>query len=168
MANYQERSWPGIANGATRAERRSCGYRAYLPDPLRGRALTLPAEVAADVADVEAAIRNLQSARPGLVNLESLARLLLRAEAVASSSIEGLHINVRRLAKEDASVQSGLGTQDATARAVLGNVTAMESALELAGRDGPVTIDDVRELHAKLLAGTRDEQWGGLVRTEQN
>jgi hypothetical protein len=41
-------------------------------------------------------------------NLEQLARFLLRAEAVASSKIEGLQVNSRRLARHEARVAAGI------------------------------------------------------------
>jgi Fic family protein len=97
-----------------------------------------------------------------------VARLLLRAEAVGSSYIEGLQVNARRLAKEEFAERAGLPTNDDTARAVLGNIRAMGGALELADLERPITIDDLCGLHRELLAGTRDEHWGGVVRQEQN
>ncbi|HEX6468445.1 MAG TPA: Fic family protein [Streptosporangiaceae bacterium] len=109
----------------------------------------------------------LNASERALVSLEALARLLLRAEAVASSFIEGLHINVRRLAKADIAERAGIAAHDDTARAVLGNVHAMETALDLT-EVAEIRVDDVVELHRRLLAGTRDERFGGLVRTEQN
>lgn len=168
MGTYVDQQWPGNPAAQTRAERRGCRYRAYLPDPLHGRDIALTASTAADIADVERAVLALQSTHPRMVSLEPVARLLLRAEAVASSFIEGFQVNVRRLAKEEASQRSGLGSHDETARAVLGNVAAMESALALADLDRPITVDDVRQLHARLLSGTRDERWGGVIRNEQN
>ncbi|WP_169806650.1 Fic family protein [Microtetraspora malaysiensis] len=43
----------------------------------------------------------------------------------------------------------------------------MESALELA--DAPrIRVEDILTLHRKLLDGTRDEHFGGQIRTEQN
>lgn len=167
MAEYTDARWPGTPGGATRAERRPCDYRAYVPDLLAGRPLTLTAQRSADVADVERQVLALNASERTLVGLEALARLLLRAEAVASSFIEGLQINVRRLAKADVAERTGLGGYDGTARAVLGNVRAMESALELADKAG-VRVDDITELHRRLLADTRDEPWGGVIRTEQN
>ncbi len=59
------------------------------------------------------------------------------------------------------------GSGLAAARAVLGNVRAMESALKLADLPA-IRVDDVLELHRKLLEGTRDAHFGGLIRTEQN
>ncbi|MFI0350615.1 Fic family protein [Actinomadura sp. 9N407] len=167
MAEYVDALWPGTPNGVTRAERRSGGYRVYVPDALVGRPLMLTAERSADIADVERQVVALNADEHTLVGLEALARLLLRAEAVASSFIEGLQINVRRLAKADVAEKAGLGGYDDTARAVLGNVRAMESALSLAD-GGDVTVGDITELHRRLLAGTRDERWGGVIRTEQN
>ena len=168
MGHFIDRVWAGSPTAQTRAERQPCRYRAYLPDPLLGRELLLGASTAADLADVERAVFALQATHPVAVNLEALARLLLRAEAVASSFIEGLRVNVRRLAKEEVSARSGLGSHDETARAVLANVAAMEAALELAGSDAPITVDDVRALHTRLMDGTGDAAWGGRLRTEQN
>jgi hypothetical protein len=49
--------------GMGRRDRRGCDYDAYLPDPLAGRELSIPADVAADVADAEeAAVRALNDA----------------------------------------------------------------------------------------------------------
>ncbi len=122
MARYVTRAWPGSPGAATRADRLPCRFRAYLPDPLLDRPLRLPASRAADVADAERRIIELNGAEHALVSLEALARLLLRAEAVASSFIEGLQINVRRLAKADVAERTGLESRDDTAQAVLGNV----------------------------------------------
>ncbi|MER6173657.1 Fic family protein [Streptosporangium sp. NPDC001681] len=167
MAEYIAMSWPGTPGGATRAERQPCHYKAYVPDPLLGRPLNLTAQRAADVSDVERRLVELNASPQALISLEALARLLLRAEAVASSFIEGLQINVRRLAKADVASRTGIEAHDDTAHAVLGNVRAMESALELA--DAPaVHVTDILEVHQRLLNGTRDARFGGLIRTEQN
>ncbi|MGH8907882.1 MAG: Fic/DOC family N-terminal domain-containing protein [Egibacteraceae bacterium] len=74
----------------SRRGREGCEYEAYVPDPLAGRAFRLDGAVAADVADAEAAIARLNAAVATLVDTEALARLLLRAESVGSSRIEGL------------------------------------------------------------------------------
>jgi hypothetical protein len=57
-----------------------------------GRRFFLEGEVAADVADAEAAVARLNTQASALVDTEALARILLRAEAVASSRIEGLGV----------------------------------------------------------------------------
>jgi hypothetical protein len=61
-----------------------------------GRKLRLDAGTAADVADAEMAIADLNRDVRALANSEAIARLLLRAEAVASSKIEGLEVGGRR------------------------------------------------------------------------
>ncbi len=102
-------------------------------------------------------------------HLEPLARFLLRAEAVASSNIEGLRMNVRRLARSEAAQRDGLEVSDATARAVLGNIRALDEALELASDPTrAVSVEDLTTIHRALLSGTREEPWAGVVRTEQN
>lgn len=174
MANLEYRRWSWVDSwsnptGSTRAERTPCRYRAYIPEQLLDLDLAIPAVMAADLADVEQQVRQLRGNQPGLPDLEPLARFLLRAEAVASSNIEGLTINVRRLARSEAAQAQGLPVTDATARAVLGNMRAVELAVELAAESRRrFGIDDLRKLHAALLRGTRDEHWAGVIRTEQN
>ena len=169
MGRYVEQVWEGNPSGATRAERRPCTFRAYVPDRLVGAGIDLPAALAADLVDVEQQVRQLNHNHPGMANLEPLARFLLRAEAVASSNIEGLVLNVRRLARSEAAERGGLPVTDATARAVLGNIHALDEALALASNPTkPVTVEDLLAIHKALLTGTRDEVWAGVVRDEQN
>jgi Fic family protein len=169
VGTYVGREWSGHPSGATRAERRPCSYRAYVPDLLLGAEITIPSALAADLTDVEQQIRRLNVTHPGLVNPEPLARFLLRAEAVASSHIEGLVINVRRLARGEAAEREGLPATDHTAQAVLGNMRALDEALSVeADPSVPVTVDSILRIHTALLSGGRDQQWAGVVRTEQN
>lgn len=168
MGHYEAFIWQGSPTGQTRRERTACSYRAYIPDPLSSRSLALPTDLVADLADAERAVAGLQDRDTGLASVESVARLLLRAEAVGSSYIEGLQVNARRLAKEAFAEQVGLPTTDDTARAVLGNIRAMGSALDLSDLDRAITVEDLCALHRELLKGTRDERWGGVVREEQN
>lgn len=71
----------------SRRDRQGCDYDAYLPDPLAGWELVLPADLVADLSDAEAAIRRLNATGTSHVSLEGLARFLLRAESVASSKL---------------------------------------------------------------------------------
>jgi Fic family protein len=58
---------------------------------------------------------------------------------------------------------------DATARAVLGNIRALDASLSLASdQSSAVTLEDLLTIHRALLTGTRDEGWAGVVRGEQN
>ena len=61
-----------------RRDRRPCLYSVYLPDPLAGRRFVLDGDVAADVADAEAALVRLDATATALGGTEAFARLLLR------------------------------------------------------------------------------------------
>src|SRR5450756_1412062 len=125
MAKVIRRHWQSeAAAGLPRKDRQSCEYEAYVPNPLMGRAIVLQGGVAADVADAEAAITRLNLEASALVDTEALARLLLRAESVASSKIEGLEIGPRRLLEAEAARALGEKSSDVTASEVLGNIEA--------------------------------------------
>lgn len=85
MSRVIRRRWPGDPRTPSRWGRLACEYEAYVPDKLVGRRLTLDGDVAADVADAESAIARLNVEASALADTEALARLLLRAESVASS-----------------------------------------------------------------------------------
>jgi hypothetical protein len=78
MAELLRKRWEPRFQGMTRRDRQGCDYDAYLPDPLADWNLTLPADVAADIADAETAIRDLNQAGTTHVSLEGLARFLLK------------------------------------------------------------------------------------------
>jgi Fic family protein len=152
--------------GLPRAERRGGTYEAYIPDRLVGRSFMLTGEVAADVADATSAIARLDATATTLTNTESLARLLLRAESVASSQIEGLSVSPQRLLRADVARAEGLDVRDETANEVLANVDAMAYAVH--ETSGPITLKQILEVHRRLLARTNKAQYAGVIRTEQN
>lgn len=169
MAGFADRFWLSDGGGVTRRERQSCAYRPYVPDPLMGRPFLMEGPVAADVADAEAAIRELNATAIALTDTEALARLLLRAEAVASSRIEGLEIGARRLLEADAVRPSpARDRRDITAGEVLGNIDAMVRALEAGGSAEEITPGSILAIHSELLRGTPLSAHAGVVRTEQN
>lgn len=169
MSYLVDEYWMSDGSGVTRRDRQGCAYRAYVPDPLMGRTFAFAGDVAADVADAEAAVIRLNSQASALVSTEVVARLLLRAEAVASSKIEGLHANARRLLRVEAAREFGMsGRRDITAEEVLGNVDAMSEALVAAEGEEAITVDSILRIHAALLANTPLEEHGGTVRLEQN
>jgi hypothetical protein len=97
MSKVVKRRWTSDFSVPSKPDRRSCEYEAYVPDDLLTRQFRLDGDVAAEVADAETSIARLNVSGAGLVNTEALARILLRAEAVASSRIEGLDVGARRL-----------------------------------------------------------------------
>src|ERR1700684_1860656 len=153
MSELLKRHWMSeIADaGLPRRERRSCDYDAYVPDRLLGRAFVLAGDVAADVADAEAAIARLNSRAMALADTEALARILLRAESVASSRIEGLEIGARRLLRAEAVRSMREPSSDLTATEVLGNIDAMTSAVQQIGPGDRVTVETLLAFHRRLL-----------------
>jgi Fic family protein len=139
-----------------------------VPDPLVGRPIVLQADTAADVADAEVAVTRFNLQARNLVNSEAVARLLLRAEAVASSRIEGLEIGGRRLLRAQAARVLGERPTDVTAVEVLNNIEAMNWAIEHLGVKKMIDIEDILAIHRRLLAGTQLDDHAGKLRTEQN
>ena len=168
MAEYVRRRWEPRFEGMTRGDRQGCSYNAYLPDPLAGWNLTLPSDLAADIADAETAIRDLNEAGMSHVSLEGLARFLLRAESVASSQIEGLDAGPRRLVEAEAVIAQGGETADRIAVEVLGNIASMESAIELTTREQQVSLPKLQDVHRTLMDRSPTPELGGVIREGQN
>jgi len=170
MPEVVKARWDPVAadSGLPRRARKGCDYEAYVPDELAGRAFTLFGDTAADIADAERAVERLQREARSLADSEALARLLLRAEAVASSRIEGLEVGSRRLLKAQLALGLGDDPRDVTATEVWGNVEAMRWATETVAEADEVAVEHLLEIHRRLLAGTRLEHLGGHVRAVQN
>jgi Fic family protein len=169
MSRVLRRRWqPRLDVGLSRRDRRGCQYEAYVPDLLSGRPFRFDGEVAADVADAERAITGLNAAATALVDTEALARLLLRAESVASSYIEGLVIGARRLLRAEAGLAAGDMGTDVTAAEVLGNIRAMTWAVDELSAAEAITLDGLLTVHEHLLSHTRLSEHAGRIREEQN
>jgi Fic family protein len=159
------RYWPGgLSLSAGRRGREGFYYYAFKGWPIAELSLTFPAELAQDIAEAESELRRLNSDPPRTQLLEAVARQLLRAEAVASSRVEGLELSHRKLA------EAAFDPEDTTvnARTVLGNVRALEEAVRLASSSHEITVNNVRAIHRQLFEGTRQAKIAGLIRTRQN
>lgn len=157
-----------LSSGLPRSARRGCEYDAYVPDLLADRSIVLRAETAADIADAERAVERLNSEARGLADSEAVARLLLRAEAVASSRIEGLEVGGRRLLKAQLAAGLGHKPSDVTATEVLNNIEAMRWAVDTVSTADEITVEHVLGIHERLLTGTRLDTYAGQIRDEQN
>lgn len=81
MSRVIRRRWSGDFTAPTRAGNKSCEYEAYVPDSLVGRNIVLSGEVAADVADAEAAIAQLNESSRGWLSSRSGPTLLRTIKA---------------------------------------------------------------------------------------
>jgi len=168
MSRVVQRHWGGNPDALSRQGRMPCDYESYVPDPLIGRTVTLTGDVAADVTDAETAIARLDARATTLADTEGLARLLLRAESVASSRIEGLEVGARKLLRSEAARQLGEGAIDLTAAEVLGNINAMNAAVHELGPGDPITPDTLLGFHRRLMANSRLSAQAGRLRGQQN
>jgi Fic family protein len=169
LGTILRRRWQSqLEQGLSRRDRQGCEYEAYVPEPLAGRTFQLDGAVAADVADAESAIIRLNMAAAALADTEALARLLLRAESVASSRIEGLVVGGRRLLRAEIARQIGGSANDVTAEEVLGNIDAMTWAVESLTSAAAVTVDGLLDIHRRLLTSTRLSTHAGKIRQVQN
>jgi len=164
-----KRHWSSdIGSGMSRKDRRSCDYEAYVPDTLAERRITLDGDVAAEVVDAEVAIARLDVEASALIETEALARVLLRAESVASSRIEGLEVGAGRLLRAEAVRELGGHVKDLTAFEVLANIDAMRFVVQSVGPGDELALGELLEVHRRLLSGTWLDKHAGVVRTEQN
>jgi Fic family protein len=159
------------AFGSRRA-RQGGTFQAYVPRPLAEWSVALDARTAADIADAEKSIVELDrraEAAGGRGDvphrLEVLARLLLRAEAVGSSRVEGLVVSPQSLERAWWSPETAPSPR---AREVVGNIRALQEALQEADSGTPMSVESLCRIHATLLRQTTDAAIAGQIREEQN
>lgn len=168
MGIYLDRFWQPDGGGMNKAERMGGPYHPYLPDALAEYEPKLTPSCAKAVADAQEALGKLELSG-ALTDTEPLARMMLRAEAVSSSRIEGLEMPAGKLLEYEELDRLGVEHRlDSAEAQVLGNLHMLVRGLEGARREKPLTLGDVCELNRLLLAGTRLESCGGIIRTEQN
>jgi Fic family protein len=170
MASYETVRRPGDPGSPSRAFRTPMVFDAYIPDPLAGRPHALADVDGRAVLDATVALTESETRTTVLGSTDALGRMLLRAEAVGSSMIEGLEVSPRKLLEEEVRDQ---GRSDSsgpwtTAREVLGNIDAMAYLTDAVVPGRAVTVDVVLEAHRRLMAATATPELGGRVRSIQN
>ena len=156
MGRYHEAFWEPDPTQLSRRGRRGGPYKWYEPTRLSELDLALSGDVVSDVLRAEDALATRRGG--SATNTEGIARLLLRADAVASSKIEGLSIGARRLARAELHEFDPTNIRsDWRAAAVLGNIHAMERGVRMAG--------EVEVAHDELVADLGVSR--GLVLAEE-
>jgi hypothetical protein len=117
------------------------------------------------VSEAEKAISDLNQ-NAGIA-LAPLARLLLRTESIASSKVEGMQVDARRLARAEVNLDTGrrVGPE---ALAILANIDAMELAIERAAAEAVMEVSEFNAIHRALMARDVHAGIAGQVRTVQN
>ena len=165
LGHHERRFWP--ADPATPAwGRRGGAFQVFIPDTIAGREFTFDGEALAAVAQATRALGHLDDTAAHIASMAALARNLLRSESAASSRIEGVRISNKRLARAAYARGDG-GRGDNRAAEVLGNVEAMERAIELGAGAEPFTVADIKDVHRRLLRFTEDHPIAGVLRTKQ-
>lgn len=167
MARMAPQQWIHREPGLVRpGEERVGEYLAFVPDPLTGRAFKFSGQTMVDVSEAERAIMNLNASAKALKGTEGLARLLLRAEASASSRIEGIEVGAQRLLRAEAARDlDSQGRPDPVADDVLANIDAMKVAMELADEEAEITADSILRVHERVLRGGDLGRFAGKLRT---
>jgi len=161
--HYETASWaPDFARAGGR--RSGAGtYRAFIPDPTSDFDPELSSSTFALAERAGSSVRELNASEPTLTPLEGLARQLLRSEALASSRIEGLSFSHRKLAQAELEDEEG----DFKAREVLGNIRAMEAAIQVGTASSEIAARDISEIPRALAIVPPLDRIAGQFREEQ-
>jgi Fic family protein len=166
LGRYEKRTWqydPQL--NAPPRYRRACAYEVFIPSPIEELDVSISGTIAATVSAAEAAIQELNTGRDPA--LAPLARLLLRTESIASSKVEGMQVDIRALARAEVSSDKAQKATP-TALEVLGNIDAMQLAIENATHDEFVRAEQLVEIHSALLERAPNAHIAGRIRSEQN
>ena len=137
--------------------------RAFVPAPLHSRELSLDAETAARTAAAAAEVGHAAEALDP--DIEPLARLLLRAEGVASSYIEGVAAPVVDIVL----AEELIGRQEPGAAAwVASNLATVTAAVASAEAATRLSVEALCEWHRTLMSGSpTPDRYVGVIRDEQ-
>lgn len=135
--------------------------RAFIPTLLAERDLTLAPSTLTAVGRALAGVEQGAAALPE--DYAPLARLLLRAEGLASSYIEGVVAPVLEVVLAEA----GAGDEHSPAAWVAANLAAVSAAVDEAA-SAPLSVEVLCDWHRILMAGgPTPERYVGVIRDEQ-
>lgn len=167
MGYYSKRVWDDRTHTSRAAlpsdPERSC-FNAYVPHLLKDWKLTVPYST---WRRVDAAVERCHRLKKLTIGREPVSEWLLdRSEALASSTIEGIHPSSRRVARAEAQLTLFGDPPKEAETQVLRNIAASKHAIQTgcAGRD--LTVDGIREIHSVLM-GDHDPI-AGTIRERQN
>ena len=137
-------------------------YCVYLPNAIP-RSLALDESTTLQLSNADRAIGRLAGSGRILKTPYYLANLYIRREAVSSTRIEGTQATLDDLYEAETG-----GAIGADVGEVINYVRAMDHGLRFVA-DGPITVQMVKELHVRLMAGVRGEdKEPGVIRGRPN
>ena len=174
MHRWEERHWvPEGGSGISRADKQGGKYRAYVPGKLADQTIAIPSELSQRAAQIERRIIELANFE-GAGQLESIARLLMRSEAISSSRIEGIAPNVDKVVLAELAAEEDIRGFKESAEAVARNLQVLRSVEQDFAETPTLTPEMLEEFQRELIGsrgriplGLREIQnWiGGASRT---
>ena len=141
-------------------------YEAYVPHRIAG---WLPRPDPQTALRLGAADERLREFQQGTPRSRVLSWCLNRAEAIASSNVEGIRTTLRSLSLLESLRARSCSERSEADRQTLGNARLNAHATTFGQRRGsPVTVADVEEMHKRLFEATRQQIGSGRVRDDQN
>lgn len=151
MPQWVTRNWiPADGSGISRRDRQGGSYEAYIPDTLSDASLVIPVELAQKAAEIERSIIAL-GRRDGAGQLESIARLLMRSEAISSSRIEGIAPNVDKVVLAELAQEEDVRGFKESAEAVARNLQVLRSVENSFATTPEITPENLGQLQSELL-----------------
>ncbi len=152
-------------NRAGNYQRQPAGYRAFIPAPLPPP-IQMGGDLQAHLSDADRALGRLDGSVLTLPNPDLFVFMYVRKEAVLSSQIEGTQSSLNDLLAAEAELTSVGRAGDV--HEVINYVAAMNHGLARLP-ELPVSIRLIREIHERLLRGTRGSRLTpGELRRSQN
>ena len=143
-------------------------FEYYMPTKLNDIQYQPTSEALSTLSLAQMKLLNLNNTVQHFKNTEAVARLLLRVEAVSSSYIEGKQMGSRRILKQELAQEGHVFRFDPKAAEIVGNINAINDAVDVIDCERPLTIDDINQIHMKLLVDSPYPEFGGHLRDVQN
>lgn len=139
-------------------------YKSSIPPRIARLSFNIPSSLSAEMEESARSLGEFDSYATAKFGdrhqiIDTMSAILLRAESSSSSQIENMTVQAKRLAMQEINEGSG-----GNAEIVVGNVRAMEAALEFAG---DLTEHNLLRMHKVLLSAQHGyEAYAGVYRSD--
>lgn len=166
MSHYVTENWiPESGSGVPRRDKAGGPFRAYVPDHLAHKAWSFSPELTSRAARIEREILRLnRHAASGQV--ESVARLLMRSEAISSARIEGIAPNVDKVVLAELAQEEEVRGFKESAEEVARNLTVLRSIEKSFATEPTISVELLERLQRELMGENGSIPTG--LRTIQN